>query len=170
MTFTARRAVIAEAFVPTGLLGEWQQLAERSDKRHAGYVTVTVDTPRRPRTTGERSQNSRHWGHCSDIAEQLSKPERVYTKRDIDTALRRMAVRDGLPTQIGVDGCEEPIGCERFTVEQADIVERVKQRFADEHELWLTEYDETVKPPVAYRSVGGRSRAEMQALKESDNA
>jgi predicted amidohydrolase len=91
--------------------------------------------------------------------------DRTYTKRDIDSALRRMSVSEGLRTFLNIDGAEEAIHCSDMTDVEADLVERVKQRFADEHGLWLTEYDETVNPPVPYRSVGGRSRAEMESLK-----
>lgn len=124
-----------------------------------GQVLLELD---RPRSTGPRSENSRHWGHCTDIAQQLTTDECRYTKRHIDAALRRMAVSEGLPTFLNVDGVEEPIHTSEMTGRHMEIVERVKQRFADLHELWLTEYDDTVSPPVPYRSVGGRTRAEME--------
>ena len=162
MTFTAHRRLVNELALPAGVLEEYARLCERVDAKNAGYLTVRLEAPRRPRTTGERSQNSRHWGHCDDIAEQLTTSQQRYTKEDVDAALRRMSVREGLPTFIGVDGAEEPIHHSEMSVEQADVVERVKQRFADEHDLWLTEYDDSVSPPVAYRSVGGRTRKEME--------
>ena len=167
MTFTARAAVINSPFIPAGHLPAVAQLVARSEKSRGGYITVSLSLPHKPRSTGERSQLNRHWGHCEDIAEQLSTAEQVYTKRDIDAGLRRMAVSAGLPTLQNFDGAEEPIHFDdAMWIEQADIVERVKQRFADEHNLWLTEYDDTVSPPVPYRSVGGRSRAEMAKYNE----
>ncbi len=160
MTFTARVEVIDTLWVPVGSLPALAVMTEKS-KNRGGYVTLAVSLPKRPRSTGERSQLNRHWGHCEDIADQLSTIKQSYTKRHIDSALRRMAVHEHLGTFLNVDGAEEPIHFSEMSVEEADIVEKVKLRYCDQHELWLTEYDDTVDPPVPYRSIGGRSREEM---------
>lgn len=160
MTFTARTEVINTLFVPAGSLPALAVMTEKAKDR-GGYVTLAVSLPKRPKSTGERSQLNRHWGHCEDIADQLSTIKQSYTKRHIDAALRRMAVSEHLRTFLNVDGAEEPIHFSEMCVEEANIVEYVKQRFCDQHDLWLTEYDDTVDPPVPYRSIGGRTRAEM---------
>lgn len=161
-------------------------------KRTDENFRVRIDRPFRPRSTGYRSQNSRHWGHCDDIAVQLTvKGKHTYSKEEVDAALRRMSVIEGLPTFLNIDGVEEPIHFSEMSVDQANAVERVKQRFCDTHNLWLTEYDDTcnlchgemvvrdlgtpgtrkcpeckgsgkAKAPVSYRSLHGRTRREME--------
>jgi hypothetical protein len=111
-------------------------LLDRSAKKHNGYVTVTLGTPKRPRTTGPRSQNSWVWGACQSIAGQLdAEADRVYQ------AMKRMAVTEGYPTRYNpVDGVEEPESQRRVSVEQDAILIKVIQRFADENSLTLVEY------------------------------
>lgn len=132
------------------------------------YFRLRLDKPFRPRTTGYRSQNSRHWGHCDNIAKQISGEGQHYSKDDIDGALRRMAVSEGLRTFLSIDGIEEPIHFSEMSIEEANIVERVKQRFCDEHNLYLTEYDETTKPPMPYKSLDGRTRQEMEKYRKEN--
>ena len=160
MTFTAKVEVVNTLLVPAGSLPALAVMTEKAAKR-GGYITLSISLPKRPKTTGERSQLNRHWGHCEDIADQLSTIKRSYTKREIDDALRRMAVSEHLPTFLNIDGQEEPIHLSEMSVEEANIVETVKQRFCDKNGLWITEYDDEVLPPVPYRSIGGRTRAEM---------
>lgn len=134
MNFTARRAVIAEAFVPTGLLGEWQQLAERADKRHGGYVTVTVDTPRRPRTTGPLSQNRHINGHCQQIA--------VATGCSFDAVkahVKRLAVDHGYPFDTLPDGSVAPKSEADISVEEAAVLIEQIHAFAAEFGIPLRE-------------------------------
>ena len=35
------------------------------------YFSLVLDTPKKPRTTGERSQNTHFNGHCREVAEEL---------------------------------------------------------------------------------------------------
>jgi hypothetical protein len=121
----------------------------------------------RPRSTGYRSQCNRFRGHCADIAAQVldGKGEPAYTEREIAEAMKRMAVEEGWPTHLSVDGIEEPMSESTATVEQEDILLKVQQRFADLNDLFLTEYDDSAAPPIPYRSKGGRTRQEMEAMK-----
>lgn len=133
--------------------------------KHNDYFRVMFEEPAKPIKKGPRGQLNRHWGHCSDIAIQLTTEDRVYTKEMVDRALRNLAVREDLPTIYNeIDDSVEPIHSSAWTVEQANIVERVKQRFCDRVPLWLTEYDETdpKKPPIPYKSIQGRTRKEME--------
>ena len=96
------------------------------------------------------------------LAEQIADPATgasLYSEDKVYAAIMRMAVGEGYPTELGLDGAEEPMSLARASVEQAAIVTRVINRFADEHGYWLTEYDEHRRP---YRSLGGRSREEME--------
>ena len=118
----------------------------------------------RPRSTGYRSQSNRFHGHCNDIAEQVvdARGEPVYTPAQVAAAMKRMAVSDGWPTMLSLDGTEEPMSEANASVEQEMVLLRVQERFADEHGLWLREYDDSVAPPIPYKSIGGRTRREME--------
>lgn len=171
LKFTARHSAGKTSLcciIPSDMHDVISLLSKQSNEKHAGHMTFALSLPRRPRSVGERSQNSRHWAHCQDIANQLGDSGHTYTKEDIDAALRRMSVREGLPTFLNIDGAEEPIHCSEMSVEEASMVERVKQRFADEHNLWLTEYIDPENPKVGtYRSIGGQSYTEMRQKEEA---
>lgn len=123
---------------------------------------VSVTLRRKPRSTGPRSQNSRLYGQSSDLAEQIVNPDGrpTYTVDEIKQAMMRMAVGEGYPTHLSADGVEVPLPTRHSSMSQLNVVLKVIQRFADEHNFYLTEIDkETGKP---YRSVGGRTLKEME--------
>ena len=93
-----------------------------------------------PRTTGPRSQNTRFRGHCKSVAEQLSTPGRPYTTNEIADAIKRMAVDEGYPVTMAIDGVVVPQSEAHASMHEATILITVVQRFADEHGLWLIEY------------------------------
>jgi hypothetical protein len=140
-------------------------LIERAAKKTAGYLYLRLDLPRRPRTTGPRSQNNRFYGHCEDLAEQVLDEggEPKYDKGQIHDAMLRMSVPEGYPTYLDLNGVETPLPSAQATVEQMNVVTKTLQRYADIHSFWLHEYaaDGPHKGEV-YRSIGGRSFEEMQ--------
>lgn len=143
-------------------------LLDESEKKHGGYVNIRIDLPRRPRTVGPRSQNSRFYGHCEDIAEQVvdDSKEPIYSKEQIHDAILRMSVEEGYPTYQDLNGKEAPLPDKFATVEQMNIVNKVLQRFADEHNFWLHEYvQEGLRKGEVYKSIGGRTPEEMEKYK-----
>ena len=132
---------------------------------HAGLkekrlYTVTVAEYNRKRSL---EQNRRLYGHCSDIAEQVldeNTGRSSYTTIEVKDSMMRMAVSEGYPTHLSLDGAEVPLPSRHSSVKQLDAVFRVMQRYADIHEFYLTEIDEETKQP--YRSVGGRTLKEME--------
>ena len=140
-------------------------LLEQAKAKCAGYLNVRFDLPRRPRTTGHRSQNNRFYGHCENLAEQVldESGEPKYTKQQIHDAMLRMAASEGYPTYLDLNGVEMPLPDSQSSVEQLGLAQRVLQRYADIHGFWLHEYaaDGPHKGEV-YRSIGGRSFEEMQ--------
>jgi hypothetical protein len=134
------------------------------------YFRLRIDRPFRPRTTGPRSQSARFRGHCEDLAEQLADEHGapIYTPREIAEAMKRMTVPNGYPTHMSVDGIEEPNSEASLSVEQEAMLLKTQQLYADTHGFWLTEYSDDT-PPVPYRSVGGRSRKEMQKYRNEPN-
>ena len=150
---------VFSVIIPDLLLGPVASLIFMCDTKHGNYIHLDLDTPRKPRSTGPRSINNRIHGHCEDIAMQLADPR--YDQDTVYRAMKRMSVSEGYPTQLSIDGVEEPKSMADASEEEAFIVNRVIQRYADMHGFWLTEYDDSVKPPVPFRSLGGRTRQEM---------
>lgn len=139
-----------------------EALLQKAWKKKITQLRVDLALPEKPRSTGRHSQNSHIWGHCTDIADQITDDEGfcLYTKSEIEQAMLRMAVSEGYPTKLSIDGSEVPASLSRATSEEAAVVIDVIHRFADIHNLYLTEYDtETMQP---YRTIGGRSREEME--------
>ncbi len=131
------------------------------------YLQVQLGLPRKPRSTGFRSQNSRLHGNCENLAEQIADVETgvpIYTAEEIKEAMKRMAVSAGYPTRLSIDGREEPLPTRYSSQEEMQTVLDVIKKFADEHEYWLVEYCEETKLP--YRSVGGRTKTEMEDYQE----
>lgn len=120
----------------------------------SGYFFIEIKRPFRPRTTGRRSQCNRFRGGCRDIAEQLG-----YEPEQIADALKRMAVEEGYPTRYAIDGAKIPISEAACSVEEESLLIKVMNRFADQYSLYLTEYGDDGVP---YRTVGGRTRKEME--------
>lgn len=115
-----------------------RRLFTAAESRHTDQLRVELYLPERRRTTGPRSQNNRIWGHCSEIANQLGE----YTAEEVKQAMCRMAVAEGYPTHMSVDGVETPIPTRQATVEQAQVLLDVIALFAAENGLELTEYND----------------------------
>ena len=118
-------------------------------------VSVEIRRPFQPRTTGPRSQENKFRGGCRDISDQLGLPF-----DEVCEAIKRIATDEGYPMTQAIDGTMVPISTSAASLEDEAMLIRVMHRFADEHNLYLTEYDEY----GSYRTVGGRSRDEMQKL------
>jgi hypothetical protein len=102
-----------------------------------------------------------------DLAEQLTDESKGihYTPDQVKQAMKRMAASaGGWPTYLDIlDGTEQPMSEGDASMEQETFINRVLQRFADEHNFWLTEYIDPEKPELGtYRSIGGRSQEEMR--------
>jgi stage V sporulation protein SpoVS len=158
MTFTTKARLSPDGLlltIPRDYTEAIKIIADRATNKHSGFMTVTLGTPKRPRTTGPRSQNSKVFGMCTDIVEQFHQAGMI----DIDVdkvyqAFKRMAVAEGYPTRYNpIDGIEEPESQSRISVEQDAILIKVIQRFADENNMWITDYDEQGRQ---VRTIGGK--------------
>lgn len=111
---------------------------------------LRIETPRKKRSTGYRSENSHTHGHYADIAEQLSTDALAYTPEKIGQAIKKMAMKDGYwPPEMNSAG--EPIvnpitkeleprsEADSSVAESAELIEYIHQ-WADTNGLWLTEY------------------------------
>ena len=102
-----------------------------------GWYSVTLDKPRKPRTTGPRSQNSAVWGYCQAIALQVGmETERVYQ------GLKLLASREnGYPVEWNaISGEWEPKSQAKASAEEVSILIQAIKHYADTHSLWLIEY------------------------------
>jgi len=139
--FTARITEASRStFAVKTPAGMGPALEEIAKKCPGGFVSLRLAPPRRPRSTGPRSQNSGFHGWCEDIAVQLGKDA-----GRVKEALKRMAVKEGYPpTYNPIDDVVEPKPTHEASVEEMSTLMRVTQKFADEHCLWLTEYIDDV--------------------------
>lgn len=156
MTFTAKASYEGGLFIhlPKAYEHTIYQLLAKAERLHGGYINVTLGTPKRPRSTGPRSQNSKVWGMVSDIADQFQAGGIEIDSQKVYDAMKRMAVQEGYPTRYNpIDGIEEPESQSRVSIEQDQILINVVQRFADENNFYLTEYDESGH---SVRTVGGK--------------
>lgn len=158
---------VGQAFVKPSVPGKvgiitdtyhWKQMAAFI-KDTGGALRAQFSVLEEPMSRGPRSQMSRFRGGARAIADQLGE----YTAKEIADALKRMAVSEGYPTHLSIDGREEPVSTSRASKKEAKILLDVMARFADEHSLWLLEYDENDEP---YKSIGGRTREEMKKYAE----
>jgi hypothetical protein len=104
------------------------------------------------------------------LAEQVldEDEEPKYTKQQIHDAMLRMAVSEGYPTYLDLNGAEMPLPDSQSSVEQLGLAQRVLQRYADIHGFWLHEYvAEGPHKGEVYRSIGGRSFEEMEKYEKA---
>ena len=65
---------------------------EKSKARYGGYLSVRLNMPYKPRTTGAGSQNSKIWAMMRDIAAETG-----CEVEDVEREAKRRAVRRGYP-------------------------------------------------------------------------
>lgn len=67
-------------------------LLDKAEAKHNGYINVSIELPRRPRTTGERSQNRALNGYIQQICEDTGNDFGV-----VKTEIKYRALRRGYP-------------------------------------------------------------------------
>ncbi len=78
----------------------YEALLEQAEAKHGGYLTVSIELPRRPRTTGERSQNRALNGYIQQICEETGNDFGVVKSEVKYRALKRgypILMKDGKP-------------------------------------------------------------------------
>ena len=76
-----------------------KEILSLSEAKHNGYVTITIETPRKPRTTGYKSQSHHLNGHIQQIAEYTGMPFYL-----IKTEVKCRAVEMGYPILLNSKG------------------------------------------------------------------
>jgi hypothetical protein len=66
--------------VPESVWPSQRALLDKSAVKHNGYLSLSVDLPHKPRSTGWKSQNHHLFGHAAQIGEELGydRREMVY--------------------------------------------------------------------------------------------
>jgi hypothetical protein len=87
--------------LPTRILGQWQTFVLFALKKTL-YVTLTIETPKKPRSTGDGSQNHHLNGHIRQICEETGNEPDV-VKLEVKY---RAVVFLGYPTEKRPDGSD----------------------------------------------------------------
>lgn len=122
---------------PTGpMAAAHRVLMEKAESLCGGFVTVKLDSPHRPRSTGPRSQNHRLNGFVSQFCNATGNDF-----EDIKLFVKRRAMRRGLPPKNAggkviyskVDGEPLPISEADMSVEQCGwVISEIEQLSAEE--------------------------------------
>lgn len=131
-------------------------------EKFGGYHQVWLSAPSRPRTTGYRSQSARIRGSCGAIAFQAQ--DKRWTAETVYALMKGLAVKENLWPYLEYRGERVPISEAMATIEDDNNLIKVINKFSDENNFWLYEYDEHDGKQCVYKSLGGRSLEEMQRL------
>jgi hypothetical protein len=115
---------------------EFIMLAEKSKKTRGGYLSFDIDLPRRPRSTGVKSQNHHLGGHV----EQLAMAARVSISTMKTYIKTRAALEFGYRTET-IDGQVYPISEADASVEECSSLIEICHIVASEKGFSLYEGD-----------------------------
>jgi len=117
---------------------EWEpaiiNLCEKSAKKHGGYICADLSLPRKPRTTGGKSQNHHINGHCQQIAMETGNSFSV-----VKMAMKTEAITEGYPFETLPDGTVWPKSEADIDTVQAGILIETIHRMAAEWDIKLIE-------------------------------
>jgi hypothetical protein len=120
--------------LPVQYVEAFKELSDKSALRHNGYLTCDFSLPHKPKTDGEKSQNSHAWGHATTIAAGLNQgddPRDVLYDACIATA--------GYPTRMNKFGRVVAQSWSLATTVQAAAVIETLHRLAAEFGIKLIE-------------------------------
>ena len=99
----------------------WGVLRHKDKFARSGQLYIRASLPKKPRTTGYKSQNHHAWGHAQQIAESVGD-----YKDDIMAHAKMRAVSHGYPTRKTMFGDIVPISeKEASTVEAGYIIDEL---------------------------------------------
>lgn len=117
--------------IPSSLIEKVEAILGVCESKFHGYVSVRLDKPRRPRTTGDLSQNNLVWKLISAIAEYIGDDSPGMT--DTENEIKRRAVGRGYPTRVNkVTGGLEPLSMTKIdTVQCGYLIDTAYQVAAE---------------------------------------
>ena len=83
----------------TEILQSLADMWEKSLEKHNGYATVTIELPKRPRSTGYKSQNHHFNGDCQTIATETGN-----SFADVKKYVKQKAIDRGYPMLLDDSG------------------------------------------------------------------
>ncbi len=120
--------------LPEMFRAAWWAMKE-NDK--SGYWNVRITKPKKPRTTGKKSQNTHANGHIQQICMETGNSFTAVKER-----MKELAVSRGYPIETLPDGSIKPISeADIDTVEAGYLIDTIHQ-FADEYGIRLIEGDD----------------------------
>jgi len=120
--------------VPAAYREYYQDMLAYCLEKRGGYISVTFYPPRKPRSTGEKSQNHHLNGHITQIAQFIGD--------DFDTVkmhIKRTAIKRGYPTRDTKLGDVVPISEADSTTEECAMLIDTAHEVADFLSLKLYE-------------------------------
>lgn len=123
--------------IPESYRDSWLALAGNPKVQKSKQLYVKLDAPKRPRTTGYRSQNSHIHGHAQQIADYTGD----YIE-DVIAEAKRRACAHGYPTRVNSFGVVVPISERDATTADAAMLIDELHHIASDIDLTLKEYDE----------------------------
>ena len=121
--------------IPESYRDAWRELASKPSVKKSHQLYVQLGPPRRPRTTGYRSQNTHIHGHAQQIAEHTGD----YVD-DVIAEAKRRAVAVGYPTRENSFGHIVPVSeREASTAEAALLIDEL-HHIASDLNVRLKEY------------------------------
>ncbi len=121
----------------------WAALAVKLAEKRVRQVYVKIGYPRKPRTTGKRSQNTHIHGHATEIAQATGESKSKIIFDAVDIAMGMLG-RD-FPTHVDYKGDVIPDNePEWSTVVAAAVIDALHQ-IASMIPCKLTEYEDEVK-------------------------
>ena len=122
--------------LPVKYRATWEKMVENAK---TNQWNVKISRPKRPRTTGWKSQNHHINGHCQQIAMETGNSFTAVKER-----MKELAIGRGYPKETLVDGSVKPKSeADIDTVEAGYLIDTIHQ-FADEWNIRLIEEDEDV--------------------------
>ena len=142
MTVTIHRDNLA-IVLPSNLRGEYKRIQDKAEAKNNGYLTLTVENVKRPRTTGERSQNRAINGYIQQICEDTGNDfddVKMYCKKQAISHGYPMKLRDNGEVVLSMEGEPIPESETKISVEEASILIETIMQLAGELGIILKNY------------------------------
>ena len=119
----------------------WLVLREKLKKKRINQVYLKMGMPRKPRTTGKRSDNTHVHGHASEIGHEVGETKSKIIMDAVEIAMAKMGRE--FPTHTDYKGDIVPDGEPEWSTYVAHEVIEALHQIATMIPMKLTEYEES---------------------------